>query len=201
AKFKHDYKNLLLSLKEISSLNPDHELFEQIQQLGKYSELHLDKNNFRYKHFHNIKNAYLKSLLISKFLQANAQQLHCQLECASQVDNIPIPIFDCIRILGIVLDNAIEAATESKHRTLSCMIYQDYQQVEFLIHNSCQKNPIPINQLVKKGISTKKKHQGLGLNTIKEINKKNQNMFVQYKKKDLVFTTQIILMWSIKEEK
>lgn len=196
AKFRHDYKNLLLSLKELSTMNSDHELFEQIVHLEKYSDLYLlNKTHFKYKHFHNIKNVYLKSLLIAKFHQANNQQLHCQLECSNPIDMIPMPIFDCVRVLGIVLDNAIEAAIESKQRFLSFVIYQNDQQIEFLIYNSCQEISIPINQLVKKGISTKKEHQGFGLNTIQEINKKNKNMFIQYKKKDLLFITQIILVW------
>ncbi|EGO8326760.1 GHKL domain-containing protein, partial [Enterococcus faecalis] len=195
AKFRHDYKNLLLSLKELSTINSDHELFEQIVHLEKYSDLYLNKTNFKYDHFHNIKNVYLKSLLIAKFHQANNQQLHCQLECSKPIDMIPMPIFDCVRVLGIILDNAMEAAIESKQRFLSFMIYQNDQQIEFLIYNSCQEISIPINQLIKKGISTKKDHQGFGLNTIQEINKKNQNMFIQYKKKDLLFITQIILVW------
>lgn len=194
-KFQHDYKNLLLSLKDMPDLNPDHELFEQVHQLENYSNAYFDKINFKYKHFHNIKNVYLKSLLISKFHQAYAKQLHCQIECSKPIDNIPIAIFDCVRILGIVLDNAIEAAIDTEHRALSFMIYQDHQQIEFLIHNSCQKISIPLDQLISKGISTKNNHRGLGLSTIQEINKQNQNMFVQYKKNQLVFTTQIILMW------
>lgn len=194
-KFQHDYKNLLLSLKEISVLNIDHELFEQVHQLENYSNSCFDKVSFKYKHFHNVKNVYLKSLLISKFHQANVEQLHCQFECSNPVDNVPIAIFDCVRILGIVLDNAIEAAIDTEQRVLSFMIYQDHKQVEFLIHNSCQEISIPLNQLIIKGISTKNNHQGLGLSTIQEINKQNQNMFVQYKKNQLVFTTQIILMW------
>lgn len=185
----------MLSLKEISVLNLDHELFEQIYQLEIYSNSCVDKLSFKYKHFHNVKNIYLKSLLISKFHQANVEQLHCLFECSNPIDNVPIAILDCVRILGIVLDNAIEAAIETEQRVLSIMIYQDHQKIEFLIHNSCQKISIPLNQLIRKGISTKKNHQGLGLSTIQEINRQNQNMFVQYKKNQLVFTTQIILMW------
>lgn len=93
----------MLSLKENSALNFDHELFEQVHQLQNYSNSCFDKATFKYKHFHNVKNIYLKSLLISKFLQANMEQLHCRFECPNPVNNIPIAIFDCVRILGIVL--------------------------------------------------------------------------------------------------
>ncbi|HAP8721284.1 TPA: ATP-binding protein, partial [Enterococcus faecium] len=46
-----------------------------------------------------------------------------------------------------------------------------------------------------KGITTKKGHQGLGLSSIEEINKKNPNMFVNYQNDPYQFTTQVILLF------
>lgn len=195
AKFRHDYKNLLLSIKELSSLNKNFELTEQIQQLEDYSNSHIASTDFDYKYLKNVKNDYIKSLLISKFYQANEAQIHCHFECLKPIEKIPIPIFDCVRILGIILDNAIEAALESEERKISLLIYRDDRQVEFLIVNSSQEMAHSIDSLVNKGISTKKDHEGLGLNTVQEINEKNSNMFIQYKKDHLTFTTQVILMW------
>ncbi len=75
------------------------------------------------------------------------------------------------------------------------MVYQDSSQLEFFLENSCKKTNIPIRKLMEKGISTKIDHNGLGLNTIQEINEKTKNMFIQYNMKDCMFTTSIILMW------
>ena len=92
-------------------------------------------------------------------------------------------------------DNAIESALESEERKISLLIYRDDRQVEFLIVNSSQELIHSIDSLVNKGVSTKKGHEGLGLNTVQEVNEKNSNMFIQYKKDHLTFTTQVILMW------
>jgi len=196
SKFRHDYKNLLLSLKEIATINENNELFTQINQLEKYSDQNLENIGFDYNYFRNIDNNYIKSLLISKFYQANENGIKCKFECSEILSKVPIPIFDCVRILGIILDNAIESSKDSNKKEISMMIYQDEFQLEFLVINSCcDAISIPIEHLIEKGISTKESHEGLGLNTIQEINNKNNKMFVQYKKEDSKFTTQIILMW------
>ncbi|EIT2196971.1 GHKL domain-containing protein, partial [Enterococcus faecalis] len=131
----------------------------------------------------------------SKFYEASEHKIHCRFECTEIIENIPIAIFDCVRILGIILDNAIEATKESENKSLSVMIYQDDEQVEFLIKNSCKETNLSLNELIKANISTKVGHEGLGLNTIQDIKEKNKNIFVQYKKNSKQFVTQIILMW------
>lgn len=193
-KFKHDYKNLLLSLKETANIENNSLLLDQIVHLEEYSKTYLSNKTFDYRNFDNIQNDYLKSLLISKFNQANKQKFYCQFECSKQIYDVPIPIFDCVRIVGILLDNALEAARESHEMFLSLMIYQDESQLEFLIENSYCQTDISINTLHKKGLSTKEGHSGLGLNTIQDFNKKNPNMFIQYQKEDTTFSTQLILM-------
>ncbi|GEL66775.1 sensor histidine kinase [Marinilactibacillus psychrotolerans] len=195
-KFKHDYKNLLLSLKEISYLKKDIDFSKQVHELDKYSNHYFVKDiSSSSQQLKNIKNSYLKSLFISKIYQANENQLDIQLECNQTIELVPIPIFDCVRILGIVLDNAIEASKESEERKLSLMIYQDDSQLEFLLENSYKGTNLSIRKLMEKGVSTKADHKGLGMNTIQEINEKTQNMFIQYKMKNSTFITSIILMW------
>lgn len=199
SKFRHDYKNLLLSLKQTANIENNSSLRNQIVQLEEYSQSYLSNKIFDYRNFNNIQNDYLKSLLISKFNQASKQKVSCQFECSKSIYDIPIPIFDCVRIIGILLDNAIEAARESHEMFLSLMIYQDESQLEFLIENSYCQTDISIDTLQKKGLSTKEGHFGLGLSTIQDFNKKNTNMFIQYQKKATVFSTQLIFMKQIKE--
>ncbi|BDP74707.1 hypothetical protein EfmAA96_24920 [Enterococcus faecium] len=66
-------------------------------------------------------------------------------------------------MLGIILDNAIEASIESQDRELSLAIYRDDKQIEISISNSCREILLSIDTLMKKGITTKKGHQVKGL--------------------------------------
>ena len=96
-KFKHDYKNLLLSLKEISFLKKDSDFSKQVQALDEYSNHYLAKDiSSNSQQLKNIKNSYLKSLFISKIYQANEHDLDIKLECNQTIELIPIPIFDCV---------------------------------------------------------------------------------------------------------
>ena len=67
----------------------------------------------------------------------------------------------CI-ILGIYLDNALEAAEESKEKTISLEIYEANKKINFTISNT-YKNIIPLKTMRKKGFSTKGKSHGKGL--------------------------------------
>ena len=194
SKFRHDYKNLLLSFKEIAKSDYSVVLTEQIEMLESYSDKYLDKGEFDYKALYNIHNDFIKSLLIAKLHQAKKLDVICHFECQKPLYDVMIPIFDCVRILGILLDNAIEAASECDNRSLNLMVYQDDSQIEFIIKNTYKKLNISIERLQKRGISTKKNHSGLGLDTIQEFNQKYPNIFIQYQQEDGFFSAQLILL-------
>lgn len=192
-KFKHDYKNILFSLKE--SAEDNNEAFlNQLTSLETYSSHYIDSSNINFNQYDKIKNSNVKSLLISKAYQIKQYNLSYNFECINPVDLIPIPIFDCIRIFGILIDNAIEAASLTKLRKLSIMLYQDESQLEFIVENSYQDMDIPISYLKKSGFSTKENHSGIGLSTIDEIKKTHKNMFVQFNKTDGFFSVQVIFL-------
>lgn len=194
AKFRHDYKNLLLSFKEVSSTSQNAKLTEQIKTLEDYSNQSLPQDEFDYKALYNIQNSFIKSLLIAKLHRAKELKIQCHFECQKPIKSLPIPIFDSVRMLGILLDNALEAAAESQNKVIDIMIYQDDSQIEFLIKNTYQDASLALDQLQQKGYSTKAGHPGFGLNTVEEFKQKYTNLFVQYQRVDAVFSTQVILM-------
>ena len=74
-------------------------------------------------------------------------------------------------VLGIYLDNAIEAAKESKNGQVTLEIYSLNQEVNFVISNT-YKGVIRVEDINKKGYSTKGKGHGKGLYyAMKTINK------------------------------
>ncbi|WP_300120435.1 sensor histidine kinase [uncultured Enterococcus sp.] len=193
ARFRHDYKNLILSLKEKAEFSQDTALKEKIESLEHYSQPYLT-DKFAYRYLKNVKNDYVKSLLISKLYTASQKYIHCTFECPNVIHNIPMDIFDFVRVLGILIDNALEAAEESEQKELAVAIYQDKEQLEISIINSCNQAKESINQLTKKGVTTKKGHSGLGLSNIEEINRKNENMFVNYQMEAEQFIAHVVLI-------
>ena len=193
ARFRHDYKNLILSLKEKAEFSQDSALKEKIEALEHYSQPYLT-DKFAYRYLKNVKNDYVKSLLISKLYTASQKYIHCTFECPNVIQNIPMDIFDFVRVLGILIDNALEAAEESEQKELAIAIYQDKEQLEISIINSCNQAKESISQLTQKGVTTKKGHSGLGLSNIEEINRKNENMFVNYQMEAEQFIAHVVLI-------
>lgn len=194
-KFKHDYKNLILSLKELATeSNP--EIFEQrIKILEEYSESHLNSVNWNYDGMENIRDVYLKSLFISKVYLMQESGITFNIECKEAIEEVPIQVFDLVRILGITLDNAIEATTKSVNPLINVAIIKEENQIEFIVQNTSEATKEGISRLITAGYSTKKGHLGFGLSNIQEIKKNYSNVYVQYEKTKEQFTVQIVLMF------
>jgi len=80
-----------------------------------------------------------------------------------------------LKIIGILLDNAIEASYESKDKMLSINLFKDNKIMVINITNSI-KNSIDTSKIFKKGFSTKGKERGYGLSTVKDILNEEKNI-------------------------
>ena len=69
------------------------------------------------------------------------------------------------RVLGIFLDNAIEAASETEQKRFHIAIVCKVHSVIFHIENSTKPLLFPLEELFKPSISSKEAHSGLGLPT------------------------------------
>lgn len=192
-KFKHDYKNLILSLKKLNA-GSSQETFEiRIKALEEYSDNYLESINWQYNDMANLKNVYIKSLFVSKAYKIQQENIDFSFECKYPVEDVCIEVFDLVRILGISIDNSIESTVKAKKPMISVAIIQDKDQLDFIIKNTSQEISEGISKLLSSGFSTKEGHLGLGLSNIQEIKKKYTNVYVQYEKKREQFTVQIIL--------
>jgi two-component system, LytTR family, sensor histidine kinase AgrC len=195
--FKHDYLNLLASLRESAQSSRDKALLEE---LADYSDTEInDPKLWKYKSLNHINNHALKGLIIDKLDRMNARKISYSLECAQEITDLPaeVKIFDLIRVIGIALDNAIEESElllqetgDAGRMRIDIMLYQAQpQELEFVVKNRCsQGNKIKLNEIGQKGTSSKTGHKGYGLANVHEIQEKYENMFVEYGVSDDYFT-------------
>lgn len=195
--FKHDYLNLLASLRESAQSSRDKALLEE---LADYSDTEInDPKLWKYKSLNHINNHALKGLIIDKLDRMNARKISYSLECAQEITDLPaeVKLFDLIRVIGIALDNAIEESELLLQETgdagrvrIDIMLYQAQpQELEFVVKNRCsQGNKIKLNEIGQKGTSSKTGHKGYGLANVHEIQEKYENMFVEYGVSDDYFT-------------
>lgn len=187
--FKHDYENLLNSLK-ISAEKGDSE--SVVKQLAEYTDTQIDEKALRkYKGVNHIHVEELKSIVITKLAKLYNEEIPYSFGCDVEIYNIPksVNIFDIVRIIGITFDNAIEESQSLIKQTgntdsakVDAMYYQEDGNFEFRIRNRIVADTSLASDILSKdGYSTKKHHTGIGLANVKQIELKYEEyMLVNY---------------------
>lgn len=190
--FRHDYKNILNSLKVSAQ---EGNVQEVIQKLDKYTETNLNsKALLKYKDVNHIYVKSVKSIIISKLTELYNLDIPYNFECRNNIRNLPdhVDELDLVRIIGITFDNAIEeskALIAEKHDIRSAevqiMVYSDGPgEFEYEIRNKIENRKISTQEIQQRGFTTKKDHKGLGLTNIKEIDSKYPDMSISYTVRD-----------------
>lgn len=169
-----------------------------IQELEQYSSKQINEESmWRFKDVNHLRNDALKSLVINKLNKISELGIKYSFECEKEIETLPdqVKLFDLLRIIGIVFDNAIEAsqAMKKENAEIKVMFYQKKPgELEFKIQNKCQQ--VDMNQVNKKVYTTKEDHHGLGLATAQEINDSYSNMFIEYSNKDGWFSFTLVII-------
>lgn len=188
--FKHDHKNIVLAIGGFLDTN-------DIEGLKKYFYENIDNNQYiddkTFYGLNNIKNNPVKGLIYSKILSAISKNINLNIHIEDSIDNFIIKDVDICRILGIVIDNAIDASTESNQKILTIVILSDESEISIIISNSFKDKPITY-KIFEKGYSTKGENRGLGLSIVRKLNeKKYPNMDISTKIEKKLFYMEIIL--------
>lgn len=194
--FRHDYRNVLNSLK-ISAQEGN--VQEVIRKLDKYTKSNLNpKALLKYKDVNHVHVKSIKSIIITKLSEMYNLKIPYNFECRSSVRELPdnIDELDLVRILGIVFDNAIEESKIIKdmakkdkfpeYEEIQIMAYSDGpDNFEFEIRNRVREDQkISTSKIQEKGFTTKKDHKGYGLANIRELEGKYPDMSVSYMVQD-----------------
>ena len=111
------------------------------------------------------------------------------MEAFLDLNTLNIKIYEFTRILGILMDNAIEASSESDNKIINVYFRKNGKMQLLIIENSYVDKDIDTEDIYKKGFSTKKGNSGLGLWEVRQILKKNTNLNL-YTTKDSDFFRQ-----------
>lgn len=167
--FKHDYVNILLSMSgyiENCDMKELKRFFEK--EIFPTKKL-IDQGDYKLNQLSNIGMLEIKSLLCAKMIYAHESGIDVTIDIPDQVDSFPMETVDLARILGIFLDNAIEAALETERPQAGLNIIRNHTGVSIIISNCFQDNGQVLHQLKQKGFSTKNGHQGIGLSNAQKI--------------------------------
>ena len=163
--FRHDQRNILATMQHYIDAENTKELKEYFHKTILCSVPVLSDDGFTLGRLHRLEDDAVKSLLYTKAVAILNHDISFELEIAEKVPLLPIDSLTLCRILGILLDNALEASLDSAERLLRIAIVTMDTAVLFSITNSTRPLPVPVNNLLKRGYSSKEGHEGIGLAT------------------------------------
>ncbi|MBU5316332.1 GHKL domain-containing protein [Clostridium bornimense] len=186
-KFRHDYINILSSIVGYIEDNDmeglEEHFYKNIMPLGEG----IKNNNFRIGLLKNIEIVELKGLLSSKIIGAQGKGIDVFIDISEKINYISMDIIELIRVIGIFLDNAIEAAELCEKPVIKLGVIKKEKSILIIIINSCTKDTPPVYKMFQKGFSTKGKDRGTGLSNVREILNKSSNIFLDTIIKDVEF--------------
>ena len=188
--FKHDFDNIVTTIGGYVQTN-------DMDGLKKYySQLQNDcqkVNNLYLLNPDIINNPGIYNLLTSKYNKAIENNIKVNLTFLLDLNKLHMNVYEFARILGILLDNAIDAASECKEKILNITFRNEDKNHRNIIQieNTYKDKSVDLNIIFNKGISGKEKHTGLGLWEIKQFLNKNNNINLYTSKTDKYFSQQL----------
>ena len=188
--FKHDFDNIVTTIGGYIQTND----MEGLKTY--YSQLQNDcqkANNLYLLNPDIINNPGVYNLLTSKYNKAIDKNIKVNLTFLLDLNKLHMNIYEFARILGILLDNAIDAASECKEKILNITFRNEDKNHRNIIQieNTYKDKNVDLNNIFNKGVSGKKEHTGLGLWEIKQFLKKNNNINLYTSKTDKYFSQQL----------
>lgn len=177
--FMHDYKNLLIALGGVIEKEGSPALKKYFGKLTSYSETHLfDETSSFSATLPLLKNTALKSLIISKADRAHLLGIDFNCDVTGSIDLLIVNEIDIIRIVSILLDNALEATQNQTNPTINlCLDSFGSQGYDIIVQNTLSaEDTTDINNWLKIGYSSKGKGHGHGLSIVIKLINDNPNM-------------------------
>ena len=188
--FKHDFNNILQAIGGYIQINGMEGLKKYYKQILK----DCDKvNNLYVLSPDVINNPAIYSILASKYYSADAKGITISLDVFLDLNDLKMQVYEFTRILGILLDNAIEASSECEEKIINITIRNEenkHRQV-LIISNTYPNKDVDTEKIYEKAYTTKPNNTGLGLWEVRKILKKHNNLNLFTTKNNEFFTQQL----------
>ncbi|WP_047999449.1 sensor histidine kinase [Lactiplantibacillus herbarum] len=194
--YQHDYKNILLG---IELLVNDHDF---LGAKGYLANALNDSQNSSYimnKNTHYILDSTVKGMVLNKSFIAKQAGVSFTVLINKNLGSPALKPIVLTRLLGILFDNAIEAAKHSAEKTIEVAMNTKPDYLEIIIRNSFDDTNKPdLSKIFTAGYSTKGSKRGIGLATVKDITTHYDNVLVNASIKDSNFIFSLIISNSTK---
>ena len=172
--FRHDYKNLLAGLSEQADEGELDQLRAALSELDTGFDRRIGEKIQASTQIGNVCVPQVRSLLLSKLTAMGGQGVDCRLEALYPVESVGMDVWDLVRCLGILLDNAAEAALETETPWVEVVLLAQGDGLSLRVSNP-YAGTIDPDQIWAEGFSTKGEGRGLGLPSYQRILSEHPN--------------------------
>lgn len=192
---QHGFRNHLTALLSIRYTIKSYD--ELIKAQDEYfNKINIENNNNKLL---NIGDSIICGFLYKKFCQAEVNKISVSYEIKGVFNESEMPVYHLIEVLGIIIDNAVEAQTDIEKKRILFKFYESDIKYYFTI-----MNPYPhvsyaeIESWFNKNSTTKGKEHGLGLFFVKKICKEH-NAYVLCRNREYLQENWIEMTLEIKK--
>lgn len=186
--FKHDFNNIMQAITgyiDVKDMNSLQKYFDELMKDCHHINI-MESLNFQVKD-----NPALYSVLLNKYQIAKENNIVMNISILVNLKIFSEKNYSISRILGILLDNAIEASMESEGKSINVVIIKDdiTKSNLIVIENTYSDPDIDTEKIFEKNYTTKdtKRNSGLGLWKIKDIVEKDNKLNLFTSKTEEIF--------------
>ena len=184
--FKHDFNNIIQAIDGYIYL-------DDMKSLQVYFKSLLDEcNHIKVVDSINskvIENPAICGVLLNKYRVAEENNIEMNIDLLASLKELSEKSYVVSRMLGILLDNAIEATKECEEKLINFEVIKDFKNNKLVItiENTYENKDVDTCKIFEKNYTTKKGNTGLGLWKIQDILRKDNCLELFTSKDDKMF--------------
>jgi len=188
--FKHDFDNIVSTLDGFIENNDMAGLKDYFQDVKKDCKI---TNNLEILNPRIINNPGIYSLLNNKYFKATNLGITFDIDFFLDLNTLDINTYEFSRMLGILIDNAIDEAQKCEEKTIKLTFVRENKNNRSVVtvQNTYSNKNVDLEKIFNKGESGKENHSGIGLWEIRNYVKKSKNLDLFTTKTDKFFKQEL----------
>ncbi|WP_353989370.1 GHKL domain-containing protein [Pediococcus argentinicus] len=186
-KFRHDFQNMMIGLDGYINADDMPGLKHYYERLSKEWKLVQPAPGFQGE-LKNITDVGLQNLIYQKYMVASTEGVHLLIEADDKIPTLADYGIDIIRMIGILVDNAIEYAKQGNEKKVYLALFNNHNAVQISVANPINPDDkVNVSHLMDEGFTSKGDNHGTGLNTVRNIVESNSKIDFQIESRKQLF--------------
>ena len=177
--FRHDYAGMMVSMQTAIDSKDLQEIDRIYNEVFVKANHKLRSDKYTYFDLNNLEDSALRSVIAQSIANARVHNIEYTLEVKDIISPLSMELLDLVRVMNILLNNAVEGALESYRKQMEVAVIKLESEILIIIQNSRKNRSIKPEEIFNIGYSTKGINRGIGLNNVKEILEKYDDVILE----------------------